>query len=86
MNYPSLTTLNTISVLIFIGVGVFIFNLIMKKWIGVGWKKSFKIMGGYLLASILIYFIYPYPILADFFVFNLSVNIRSTGMDLLYWF
>ena len=67
MNYPSLTTLNTISVLIFIGVGVFIFNLIMKKWIGVGWKKSFKIMGGYLLASILIYFIYPYPILADFF-------------------
>ena len=67
MNYPFLTVLNLISTIIFVCFGVFIFGLLLKKWSGIDWEKSFKIIGGYFLVSILIYFIYPYPLLSNLF-------------------
>ena len=61
MNYPYLTSLNLLGIVIFSIVGSFIFALLIKKWSGEKIKNSIKAIGFYLLASILIYFIYPYP-------------------------
>lgn len=71
MQYPYLTLLEVISVLLTLLIGIAIFYFLVKRWRETKFLTVLKAVVLYELGSLLIYLIYPFPLL--FRISNVSV-------------
>ena len=72
MQYPYLILLEIISILLTLLMGITIFYFLVKKWKETKFLTVLKTIALYELASLLIYLIYPFPLL--FRISNVSVS------------
>jgi len=71
MQYPYLTLLEIITVLLTLFVGIIIFYFLLRRWRETKFLTAVKAIALYELGSLLIYLIYPFPLLSR--ISNVSV-------------
>ena len=71
MQYPYFTFLEIITIILVLLTGIVIFHFLVKKWQGNKFLTTLKFFTLYILGSVFIYLIYPFPLLAKFLDGNL---------------
>ena len=64
MQYPYFTLLEIITVILALFIGVVIFYFLVKRWQGNNFLTALKAFVLYMVGSIIVYLIYPFPLLS----------------------